>query len=225
MARLELHRVRKSFASTPALDGVELAAERGEVHAVLGENGAGKSTLMNVLAGVVAPDGGEIVLDGAPWRPRSPADARARGLAMVHQELAVCPHLTVAANVVLGIEPARYGLLRERPADQLVRGALDRAFGDRAPDPGTPLSRLSTPDRQLVEVARALATARAAGVPLRVLVLDEPTSSLGHADTERLFALVRDLANGGTTVLYISHFLDEVKRIAQRFTVLRDGRT
>jgi ribose transport system ATP-binding protein len=225
MARLELHRVRKSFASTPALDGVELAAERGEVHAVLGENGAGKSTLMNVLAGVVAPDAGEIVLDGAPWRPRSPADARARGLAMVHQELAVCPHLTVAANVVLGIEPARYGVLRERPAEQLVRGALDRAFGERAPDPGTPLSQLSTPDRQLVEVARALATARAAGVPLRVLVLDEPTSSLGHADTERLFALVRDLANDGTTVLYISHFLDEVKRIAHRFTVLRDGRT
>jgi ribose transport system ATP-binding protein len=225
MARLELRQVRKSFASTPALDGVDLAAERGEVHAVLGENGAGKSTLMNVLAGVVEPDAGEIALDGAPWRPRSPAEARACGLAMVHQELAVCPHLTVAANVVLGIEPSRYGILRERAAEQLVRGALERAFGHRAPDPRTRLAELSTPDRQLVEVARALATARAAGVPLRVLVLDEPTSSLGHADVERLFALVRDLADGGTTVLYVSHFLDEVKRIARRFTVLRDGRT
>ncbi|HEY8040802.1 MAG TPA: sugar ABC transporter ATP-binding protein [Polyangiaceae bacterium] len=223
--RVALRDLRKSFGSTRALDGVELEARAGEVHAVLGENGAGKSTLMKVLAGVVAPDAGSVTVDGAPWTPRGPADARARGLAMVHQELALCPHLDVAANVALGIEPARLGVVRGRDLERLVVDALGRAFGDRAVDPGVRVSELSVADRQLVEVARALATARAAGGALRVLVLDEPTSSLGAADVERLFALVRDLAAAGTTILYVSHFLEEVARIAGRFTVLRDGRT
>jgi ribose transport system ATP-binding protein len=225
MHRLELRGVTKSFGSTIALGGVDLAAEPGEVHAVLGENGAGKSTLMRVLAGVLVPDGGEVVVDGAPWRPRGPADARARGLAMVHQELAMCPHLSVADNVALGIEPARLGFVLRRKRESLVAGALARVFGDRAPDPRARLADLSTPDRQLVEVARALATAQAREASLRVLVLDEPTSSLGRADVDRLFALVRALASAGTAVLYVSHVLEEVRAIAQRFTVLRDGRT
>jgi ribose transport system ATP-binding protein len=224
-ARLELHGVRKSFGPTVALAGVALAAEAGEIHAVLGENGAGKSTLMNVLAGVVVPDGGEVSVDAAPWRPRSPADARGLGLAMVHQELAVCPHLSVAANVALGIEPTRFGFVRRRALDRLVGDALSQAFGARAVDAGARLADLPSADRQLVEVARALATARAGGGSLRVLVLDEPTSSLGRTDVDRLFTLVRDLAAGGTTVLYVSHFLEEVKVVAHRFTVLRDGRT
>jgi len=223
--RVVLRDLRKSFGSTAALAGVELEAARGEVHAVLGENGAGKSTLMKVLAGIVAPDGGEITIDGQRWAPRGPADARARGLAMVHQELALCPHLDVAANVALGIEPSRFGFVRARLAARLVGDALGRAFGDRPVDPRTRVSELSVADQQLVEVARALATAQVSGGTLRVLVLDEPTSSLGAADVERLFALVRDLASGGTTVLYVSHFLEEVARIASRFTVLRDGRT
>ena len=237
--RIVLRDLRKSFGSTAALSGVHLEAGAGEVHAVLGENGAGKSTLMKVLAGVVAPDGGEVSIDGAAWAPRGPADARARGLAMVHQELALCPHLDVAANVALGIEPARLGFVRSRQMSALVAEALARAFGERSPDPRTRVSELSVADRQLVEVARALATAQASWIPgrdrpeagqasggaLRVLVLDEPTSSLGAADVERLFALVRDLAAAGTTVLYVSHFLEEVARVASRFTVLRDGRT
>jgi ribose transport system ATP-binding protein len=220
-----LRDLRKSFGSTPALDGVALEAAAGEVHAVLGENGAGKSTLMKILAGVEAPDAGTVTLDGAPWTPRGSADARARGLAMVHQELALCPHLDVAANVALGIEPARLGWLRAREQARLVDAALGRAFGSRAVDPRALARDLSVADRQLVEVARALATADATGGALRVLVLDEPTSSLGASDVDRLFGLIRELAQGGTTVLYVSHFLEEVARIATRFTVLRDGRT
>jgi ribose transport system ATP-binding protein len=225
MHRLELRGVHKSFGSTIALGGVDLGAQRGEVHAVLGENGAGKSTLMRVLAGVIAPDAGGVVMDGAPWAPRDAADARARGLAMVHQELAICPHLSVADNVALGIEPARFGFVRRRARDALVGDALARVFGERAPEPRALLADLSVPDRQLVEVARALATAQAGGGNLRVLVLDEPTSSLGRADVDRLFDLVRALASGGTTVLYVSHVLEEVRTLAQRYTVLRDGRT
>jgi ribose transport system ATP-binding protein len=224
-ARVVLRDLRRSFGATVALDGVDLEAAAGEVHAVLGENGAGKSTLMKVLAGIETLDAGRVTIDGAPWTPRAPAEARARGLAMVHQELALCPHLDVAANVALGIEPARFGWLRARAQARLVDAALSRAFGDRAVDPRALIRDLSVADRQLVEVARALATADAAGGALRVLVLDEPTSSLGASDVERLFAVVRDLARAGTTVLYVSHFLEEVARIATRFTVLRDGKT
>jgi ribose transport system ATP-binding protein len=223
--RVALRGLRRSFGSTVALAGVDLEAGPGEVHAVLGENGAGKSTLMKILAGVVAPDAGTLLVDGEPWAPRGPADARARGLAMVHQELALCSHLDVAANVALGIEPARLGFVRRAETERLVSEALARTFGDRAIDAGARVADLSVADRQLVEVARALATARRYGGALRVLVLDEPTSSLGASDVERLFSLVRDLAAAGTTVLYVSHFLEEVARIAKRFTVLRDGAT
>jgi ribose transport system ATP-binding protein len=223
--RLLLRGVRKRFGSTIALAGVDLQARAGEVHAVLGENGAGKSTLMNVLAGVVAPDEGVVLLDGGPWKPRGPADARTRGFAMVHQELALCPHLDVAANVVLGIEPSRLGVMQGRAIEALVSPALEQAFGQRAIDPRARIADLSTAARQLVEIARAVASAHASGEPLRLLVLDEPTSSLGAADTERLLSLVRELADRGTTVLYVTHVLEEVSRVAQRFTVLRDGAT
>jgi ribose transport system ATP-binding protein len=223
--RVLLRGVRKRFGSTRALSGVDLEARAGEVHAVLGENGAGKSTLMNVLAGVVTPDEGEVLLDGSPWEPRGPADARSRGVAMVHQELALCPHLDVAANVALGIEPSRLGVMRPRAIEALVRPALAAAFGKRDIDPRAAVADLSVADGQLVEIARALASADASGKPLRLLVLDEPTSSLGAADAERLLSLVRELADRGTTVLYVTHVLEEVGRVAQRFTVLRDGAT
>jgi ribose transport system ATP-binding protein len=223
--RLLLRGVRKRFGSTLALAGVDLEAQVGEVHAVLGENGAGKSTLMNVLAGVIAADEGDVLLDGAAWRPHGPADARSRGFAMVHQELAVCPHLDVAANVVLGIEPARFGIVRQGVATKQARDALARVFGPRAIDPRTRIADLPLADRQLVEIAHALATAQASGETLRLLVLDEPTSSLGAQDAQRLLSLVRELAEGGTTVLYVTHVLEEVERVGQRFTVLRDGAT
>jgi ribose transport system ATP-binding protein len=223
--RVFLRGVRKSFGSTTALAGVDLQAQAGEVHAVLGENGAGKSTLMKVLGGIVVADAGELLLDGKRWRPRGPADARARGMAMVHQELALCPHLDVAANVVLGIEQTRFGVVRQGPTRALVDEGLIRAFGERSIDKRARVADLSVADRQLVEIARALATARASGEELRLLVLDEPTSSLGASDADRLLSLVRDLAARGTTVLYVTHVLEEVSRIAQRFTVLRDGTT
>jgi ribose transport system ATP-binding protein len=225
VARVSLRGVRLSFGPTRALVGVDLEARAGEVHAVLGENGAGKSTLMRVLAGVAVPDAGVMEVDGVPWRPRGPADARARGLAMVHQELALCPHLDVASNVVLGIEPTRAGLLDARAIGRLAAAAVARAFGDHAVDLRAPVARLSVAERQLVEIARALATAEASGGRLRVLVLDEPTSSLGGADADRLLSLVGQLAAGGTTVLYVTHALEEVMRAAHRFTVLRDGAT
>jgi len=223
--RLALRDVRKSFGSTVALAGVSLEAAPGEVHAVIGENGAGKSTLMNVLAGVVEPEAGDVFLDGAAWRPRVPARARADGVAMVHQELALCPHLDVQANVALGIEPTRFGFVRAGITERIVEEGLARAFGRRPVDPHARVGELSVADRQLVEIARAVATSRAAGGALRLLILDEPTSSLDAPDAERLFALVLDLAREGTTVLYVSHFLQEVSRIATRFTVLRDGAT
>jgi ribose transport system ATP-binding protein len=201
--RIVVRQLRKAFGGTQALGGVDLVAQCGEVHALVGENGAGKSTLLKVLAGLVRPDAGSIELDGEAWTPAGPADARARGLAMVHQELALCPHLDVAANVMLGIEPTRFGVLDGAASARLVESSLSRAFGGRRVDPRVRVDALPLADRQLVEVARALASARAGRGQLRVLVLDEPTSSLGAEDVERLFGLVRDLAAQGTTVLYV----------------------
>jgi ribose transport system ATP-binding protein len=226
--RVVIRQLRKAFGATQALGGVDLVAQRGEVHALVGENGAGKSTLLRTLAGLSRSDSGTIELDGQAWAPRGPADARAQGLAMVHQELALCPHLDVAANVLLGVEPTRMGALDGAAAARLATPSLAQAFGDRRIDPRARVDTLPLADRQLVEVARALATARATHTghgTLRVLVLDEPTSSLGASDVDRLFALIRDLAAQGTTVLYVSHFLEEVQRVASRYTVLRDGRT
>ncbi|MBV9949901.1 MAG: sugar ABC transporter ATP-binding protein, partial [Myxococcales bacterium] len=221
--RLSLRDLRKSFGATRAVDGVRLDAAAGEVHAVVGENGAGKSTLLRILAGVLPPDAGSMWLDGVPFVARGPADARAHGLAMVHQELALCPDLDVAANVLLGVEPTRLGVVDRAAERRLAGEALRRAFGPRPVDPRARVADLPLAERQLVEIARALAAAGAAGRPLRVLVLDEPTSSLGAHDADRLLSLVQDLAADGTTVLYVTHALEEVFRVARRFTVLRDG--
>jgi len=219
-ARLEVERLEKAFGATRALAGVSLAVAPGEVHAVLGENGAGKSTLMAALGGALRPDGGAMRIDGEAFAPRSPREARDRGVSVVHQELSICPHLTVAENVMLGREPASFGVVRRRDERAAVERALADVLGDgpRRFGPSDRAGALSMADQQLVEIARALATAGT-----RVLVLDEPTSSLARADVERLFALVRALAGRGIAVLYVSHFLDEVREICGRYTVLRDG--
>jgi ribose transport system ATP-binding protein len=218
-ALLEARALKKSFAGTAALRGVDLVADAGEVHAVLGENGAGKSTLMKILAGAIAPDSGTIQLGGAPFAPASPAAAAARGVAIVYQEPALAAHLSVAENIVLGREPRRFGFFDRRAAEKLAAEALARLLGGgQTIDPAAPAGELSPGDRQLCAIARALAQ-RAA----RVLILDEPTSSLTAADTERLFAAVAKLREGGMLVLYISHFLEEVERVSDRYTVLRDG--
>jgi ribose transport system ATP-binding protein len=208
--------IRKSFGLTEALRGVELDLRPGEVHALVGENGAGKSTLMKVLAGAERPDGGTMTLNGLPYAPAGPLEARQRGVAMIYQELTLAPHLSVAANVLLGQEPSRWGLLQRREGVRRVEEAL-AVLGHPEIRPEAPVSQLGPAARQIVEIARALL------VDVHVLILDEPTSSLAHDDTERLFALVRRLRQRGVSVVYISHFLEEVREIADRYTVLRDG--
>jgi ribose transport system ATP-binding protein len=225
-ARLRFANVTRSFGATRALRGVSFEAHAGEVHALLGENGAGKSTLMNILAGAFPPDSGSIELDGA-GHTGGPSAARDAGIAMVHQELSLCPHLTVTQNIVLGMEPCRFGVVDRRAERALAERALAEVVpsGDEDPErtgihPDAVVGELPPSARQLVEIARALAHPAC-----RVLVLDEPTSSLTARDTERLFAVIRKLRERGLTILYISHFLEEVLAIADRYTILRDGET
>lgn len=215
--RFALSGIRKSYGATLALDGVDLAVRPGEVCGLVGANGAGKTTLMGVLSGATAPDAGSMQLDGAPYRPRSPKDARRAGVAMIHQELSLAPHLTVMENIVLGVEPGPPGLVSWRRTRAMAAEALARV-GHPEIDPAAVVDTLSPAAQQLVEIARAFA------VGCRVLVLDEPTSSLGRADAERLFGLVRRLRDAGQAIVYISHFLEELRSVADRFVVLRDGR-
>ncbi|HXH92073.1 MAG TPA: sugar ABC transporter ATP-binding protein [Thermoanaerobaculia bacterium] len=215
---LRLHAITKHFGATIALDGVDLEVAPGEVHALIGENGAGKSTLMNVLSGAVAPDGGSMIVDGMPYAPRGPADARGRGVAHIHQELALCGHLSVAENIAMGVEPSRGGWLRRDLMNERAATLLAE-FGRSEIKPSMRVASLSLADRQVVEICRALAR------DARILLMDEPTSSLQRADVERLFETVRRLRDRGIAIIYISHFLEEVREIASRFTVLRDGRS
>lgn len=214
---LRLFGIEKRFGSTVALRGVTLELGRGEVHALIGENGAGKTTLMNVLAGAVRPDAGAMELEGQPYLPQTPREARQRGIALIHQELSLCPHLTVAENILLGNEPQRFGWLDREAARRKAFEVL-RDFGHPEIDPARRVADLSLAARQVVEICRAIA-ARA-----RIILMDEPTSSLQRDDVERLFALIRHLrARDQVSFIYISHFLEEVRAIATRYTVLRDG--
>jgi ribose transport system ATP-binding protein len=215
--RLIVQGIHKHFGSTPALQGVDLAVRAGEVHALIGENGAGKSTLMKVLSGAEFPDKGTLVLDGVPYAPADPQAARRSGVAMVYQELNLAPDLSVEANVLLGVETSRLGVLAGRRNRQRVQEAL-AILGHPEIHPDRLVGQLSTGARQLVEIARGLVT------EVRLLILDEPTSSLAQDDVQRLFDLVHRLRDRGVSILYISHFLEEVQAVADRFTVLRDGR-
>ncbi len=208
--------VRQQFGATRALGGVDLEVRGGEVLALVGENGAGKSTLMKVLSGALIPDEGEMLLDGAPYRPLSPADGRRAGVAMIYQELSLAPDLSVAENILLGVEPKRGPLVRWGELREKARAALAEVGRSDLPLDAA-AGRLSVAEQQLVEIARSVA------VGCRVLVLDEPTSSLAQQDVQRLFALIRRLRERGLAIIYISHFLEEVKELGDRFTVLRDG--
>jgi ribose transport system ATP-binding protein len=217
--RLEMRGVRKAFGATVALNRVDFGADAGEVHAVIGENGAGKSTLMKILAGALKADAGSIELDGRRYHPASPIDARRQGVAMVYQELSLAPHLTVEENVLLGQEPGRAGLVdRHEMRVRVERALAQLGRGDLRPE--ARVADLSPAAQQLTEIARALAQSAC-----RVLILDEPTSSLAADDIERLFATLERLKREGLAVIYISHVLEEVQRVADRFTVLRDGET
>ena len=210
--------IAKRYGATVALDGVDLAVRPGEVHALLGENGAGKSTLMGILSGDVRSDRGEMMLHGMPYSPDAPIDARRRGVALIHQELSLCAHLSVTDNVLLGNEVASHGWIDRGGARARARALLDELPHPEI-HPDKRLGDLSLPARQIVEICRALAG------DARVLLMDEPTSSLQGADVDRLFALIRRLAARGIAIIYISHFLEEVRQIADSYTVLRDGRS
>jgi ABC-type sugar transport system ATPase subunit len=217
---VEIAGVTKRFPGVLALDRIHVGFRAGEVHAVVGENGAGKSTLMHILAGDLQPNEGEILVDGKATHFASPLDSRAAGVVVVYQELALCPTMTIAENVVMS-DMAR------RPVASLVPRAMMRAearaalgrLGMDSLDPDARVNRLSVVEMQLVEIARAVRQ-RA-----RVLVLDEPNSALSRRESERLFGVVRQLRAEGVTVIYVSHHLREVLDLADRVTIMRDGRT
>lgn len=207
----------KRFGAQTALDGVDFALAEGEIHGLVGSNGAGKSTLVRILAGATQADGGTIEIAGRAAVFRSPSDALAQGVAMVYQELSGIGSLSVAENVLLGRQPVgRFGLVDWREMHRRAEAALER-IGLRI-DVRQPLERLPLGMRQMVEIARGLDSGA------RVLVLDEPTSSLAPPEAQRLHELVRNLAAQGVGIVLISHFLDEVLDVCDRVTILRDGR-
>lgn len=213
---LQFDRISKRFPGVLALDEVSFSIAAGEVHALVGENGAGKSTLGKVLAGIYAPDSGQVLLDGRPLHCRSPREALARGIGMVHQELSFCEDLSVAENLCLAGLPTRLGLLSRRRmaerAEQMLAGIGLELDTTRR------VGELSTALQQMVQIAQAVA------VGARVIVFDEPTSSLTARETDRLFELVRGLRGRGVTMIYVSHRLGEVFDLCDSVTVLRDGR-
>jgi len=215
---LTLSNIHKRFGPTIALDGVNLELRKGEVHALIGENGAGKSTLMNVIAGAIRADEGSMLIDGKPYVPTNPLDARLNGIALIHQELSLCSHLSVAENVLMGIESSRMGWLNREALNNRTNEVL-KTFHHPDIRPEKRVGDLSVAARQIVEISRAIAA------DARIILMDEPTSSLQRDDVIELFTLIRRLSAGGITVVYISHFLEEVRQICDRFTVLRDGRS
>lgn len=217
---IEIAGVTRRFPGVLALDRVHVGFRAGEIHAVVGENGAGKSTLMHILAGDLRPSEGEILVDGKSTHFASPLDSRAAGIVVVYQELALCPTMTIAENVVMS-DMARRRVASLVPRAMMraeARAALER-LGMDSLDPDTRVSRLSVAEMQLVEIARAVRQ-RA-----RVLVLDEPNSALSRRESQRLFDVVRQLRAEGVTVIYVSHHLREVLDLADRVTIMRDGRT
>ena len=218
--------IRKSFPGVVALAGVDLTLNAGEVHMLLGENGAGKSTLMKILSGAYRKDTGDIRIDDAPVDIRNPQDALALGIRVIYQELNLVPHLSVAENIFLGAAPSRAGWIDWRALDRATTQLL--ADLGMQLDPRTPVAELSIARRQMVEIAKALKdhSGHQAIGPSghRILVMDEPTSALTSHEVDQLFAIIKRLAAKGVAIVYITHRLDEVYRIGDRVTVLRDGR-
>ena len=214
---LEMRGIRKEFPGVVANDNINLDIRQGEVHALLGENGAGKSTLMNILYGLYRPDEGEILLHGKPITFSSARDAIQAGIGMVHQHFMLIPVMTVAENIVLGVEPREHLLLDERGAEKRVRDLSER-FG-LVVDPTALVGEITVGQEQRVEILKALY--RGADV----LILDEPTAVLTPQESKELFAIVNSLKENGRSIIFISHKLNEVLEIADRITVLRRGKT
>lgn len=216
--RLRLAGIQKNFGATRALKSVSLEVAPGEVHALIGENGAGKSTLMKVLSGAHAADAGTMELAGQSYQPVNPHDARVKGVAMIYQELNLALHLTAQENILLGAESARMGFVDASASRERARTVLAQ-LGHAGLDLNRPAGSFSIAEQQIIEIARALL------MQPQVLIMDEPTSSLTQADTEKLFATIDRLRAQGVSIIYISHFLEECRRIADRYTVLKDGET
>jgi ribose transport system ATP-binding protein len=214
-ALLMARRVSKTFPGVIALDDVSFAVAAGEVHALVGENGAGKSTLIKLMSGGYAPDSGAIEVAGRALEP-TPAAAHRAGVATIHQESHLVPNMTVAENILLGHWPTRLGLIDTRAQMRVARAAIARVAPSLSPD--TLARRLTPAEGQLVEIARAISERS------RVLIMDEPTTSLSGREIDQLFAVVRELKAGGMGIVFVSHWLEEVFAIADRITVLRDGR-
>ena len=213
---LTLNNVTKRFPGVLALDRVSFSLRRGEAHALCGENGAGKSTLMKVMSGVYQADEGEVVYKGKPCRFISSVDAEAAGIAIIHQELNLVPHLTVAENIFLAREPKRGIFVHRTKMRADAQALLDRL--KLRIDPNQLVKSLSCAQQQMVEIAKALS------LNTEVLIMDEPTSSLTESETGQLFEIINDLKRSGVSVVYISHRLDELKHIIDRVTVMRDGK-
>ncbi len=216
--RIEILGASKAFPGVQALDNVDFSVEPGETHALMGENGAGKSTLIKVMTGALRADAGVMRLDGKPIAPGSPGEAREAGIAAVYQEVNLVPTMSVTKNLMLGRLPRRFGLIDWRAARALTQKRLERLGLGLDIDTERPLGHDSVAIQQLVAIARALED------DARVLVLDEPTASLDAHETQRLFAILRDLKARGLAIVFISHFIDQVYQIADRITVLRNGR-
>lgn len=212
---MRVDRLAKSFGPIEVLRDIALDIREGEIHAVIGENGAGKSTLMKLLAGHLQPSKGTIFIDGAPVVLSGPVDAEQRGIVLVHQEILLAPDMTVAQNIFLGREQRKGLVLNDRAMNAQAKAAVQDLGADI--EPTTRVERLSIAQRQLVQIARALL------VPHRLVIFDEPTASLTPVETESLLKVITAIRNRGAGVLYISHRLPEVKAIADRVTVLRDG--
>jgi ribose transport system ATP-binding protein len=215
---LVMRGIVKQFPGVRALDGVDLDVRAGEVHCLLGQNGAGKSTLIKVLAGAHQPDSGTIELDGARVRPSSPIDAIRHGIATIYQELDLVDGLSVAENVFLGHEHARFGFTDRAAGNRATREVLAR-LGHPEIRPATEVGRLSPAAKQVVSMARALSH------DARLIVMDEPSAALAHDEVANLFRIIRELTGHGVSVVYISHRLEEIREIGDRVTVLKDGRT
>jgi ABC-type sugar transport system ATPase subunit len=213
--------ISKRFGITQALDDVTVSFRSGEVHALMGENGAGKSTLGKVIAGLHKQDSGVVELDGQPLPSGSIAEAFKRGVRIVHQELAQCPNMSVAENLTLHDIPSRFGFVRKHEMHERAAALLRRL--DPGIDVEQPLGLLPPGRRQIVQIASALEDRGHAGAP-RVIVFDEPTSSLSVAEADRLLEITRDLANRGLTVIYVSHRMGEIFQVCDRVSVLRDGK-